>query len=114
MTITNEDELNEAGRRLLEGSNAQGVLITRGSEGMSLFEKDKAPLHLPIHPLSYAIRDIVDTNGAGDTVAATFTLALTAGASMVEAAYLANAAAALVVRRLGNASNTPEELAGVL
>jgi rfaE bifunctional protein kinase chain/domain len=114
MTINNTDELNEAGRRLLEGSKAQGVLITRGSEGMSLFEEGKAPLHLPIHPLSYAIRDIVDTNGAGDTVAATFTLALTAGANMVEAAYLANAAAALVVRRLGNASNTPEELAGVL
>ncbi len=113
MTITTQAELDAAGQHLLDGSNAQGVLITRGSEGMSLFEQGKAPLHLPIYPLPYA-SEIVDTNGAGDTVAATFTLALTAGASMPEAAYLANAAAALVVRRLGAASNTPEELKSIL
>jgi D-glycero-beta-D-manno-heptose-7-phosphate kinase len=113
MTIQNQTDLDEAGRRLLAGSNAQGVLITRGSEGMSLFEVGRAPLHLPIYPLSPA-SEIVDTNGAGDTVAATFTLALTAGASMAEAAYLANAAAALVVRRLGCASNTPTELTSIL
>ncbi len=115
MTIRNEDDLNEAGQRLLTGSNAQGVLITRGSEGISLFETGKTPLHLPIYPLPLPFgSEIVDTNGAGDTVAATFTLALTAGATMYEAAYLANAAAALVVRRLGCASNTPEELMGIL
>jgi D-glycero-beta-D-manno-heptose-7-phosphate kinase len=113
MTITTEEQLNEAGQRLLTGSNAQGVLITRGSEGMSLFEVDKAPLHLPVHRIPYA-SEIVDTNGAGDTVAATFTLALTAGANMAEAAFLANAAASLVVRRLGCASNTPEELMSVI
>ncbi|GCE14278.1 bifunctional heptose 7-phosphate kinase/heptose 1-phosphate adenyltransferase [Tengunoibacter tsumagoiensis] len=113
MTITNAEELEEAGRRLLEGTDAQGVLITRGSEGMSLFERGKQSVHLPLHPLPYA-SEIVDTNGAGDTVAATFTLALTAGASMSEAAYLANAAAALVVRRLGCASNTPEELKNII
>lgn len=108
-TIRTEDDLREAGNMLLEGSHAQGVLITRGSEGMSLFEAGKTSLHLPIHRLDHA-SEIVDTNGAGDTVAATFTLALTCGASMAEAAYIANAAAALVVRRLGCASNTPEEL----
>lgn len=113
MTITSEVELNEAGRLLLQGSKAKGVLITRGSEGMSLFEEDKPSLHLPIHQLANA-SEIVDTNGAGDTVAATFTLALTAGASMEEAAYLANAAAARVVRRLGCASNTPEDLMSIL
>jgi rfaE bifunctional protein kinase chain/domain len=113
MTITNLTELDEAGQRLLNGSNAQSVLITRGSEGMSLFEEGRPPLHLPIHTLPFT-SEIVDTNGAGDTVAATFTLALTAGAGMAEAAYLANAAAALVVRRLGCASNTPEELMSVL
>jgi D-glycero-beta-D-manno-heptose-7-phosphate kinase len=107
--ITSLAELNTAGQRLLDGSHAQSVLVTRGSEGMSLFEEGKPPLHLPIHRLDHAI-EVVDTNGAGDTVAATFTLALTAGASFAEAAYLANAAAALVVRRLGAASNTPEEL----
>ncbi len=108
-TITSEAELNEAGQRLLDGSKAQSVLITRGAEGMSLFEVDHPPLHLPVHRLDHS-SEIVDTNGAGDTVAATFTLALAAGASFAEAAYLANAAAALVVRRLGCASNTPEEL----
>ncbi|MDQ6644922.1 MAG: bifunctional ADP-heptose synthase [Chloroflexota bacterium] len=109
MTIRSTAELDEAGHRLLAGSHAHGVLITRGAEGMSLFEAGKAPLHLPVHRLDHA-SEIVDTNGAGDTVAATFTLALTTGASMAEAAYIANAAAALVVRRLGCASNTPEEL----
>jgi rfaE bifunctional protein kinase chain/domain len=113
MTINNENDLNEAGRRLLEGSHALGILITRGSEGMSLFELGQPPLHLPTFPLSQS-SEIVDTNGAGDTVAATFALALTSGATMAEAAYLANAAAARVVRRLGCASNTPEELMGLL
>ncbi|GER82756.1 ADP-heptose synthase [Thermogemmatispora aurantia] len=114
MTIHNEEELNEAGRRLLEGSQARGVLITRGSEGMSLFEIGREPLHLPIYRLNRHSSEVVDTNGAGDTVAATFTLALTAGATMAEAAFLSNVAAALVVRRLGCASNTPEELMDAL
>jgi len=107
--ITSKADLEEAGQRLLDGSHAKSVLVTRGGEGMSLFEIDKPPLHLPVHQLDHGI-EVVDTNGAGDTVAGTFTLALTAGASFAESAYLANAAAALVVRRLGCASNTPEEL----
>lgn len=110
LTIHNMDDLNEVARRLLASTNAQSILITRGSEGMSLFVADGESLHLPIFPLNHHPVEIVDTNGAGDTVAATFTLALTAGASFAEAAYLANAAAALVVRRLGCASNTPQEL----
>lgn len=110
MTITSQETLNEVGRLLLVGSNAQSILLTRGSEGMSLFVAGEEPLHLPVFPLNHHPIEIVDTNGAGDTVAATFTLALTAGASFAEAAELANAAAALVVRRLGCASNTPQEL----
>jgi D-glycero-beta-D-manno-heptose-7-phosphate kinase len=113
MTINSQAQLNDAGQRLLDVCHAQGVLITRGAEGMSLFEAGQPPLHLPIHRLIPA-SEIVDTNGAGDTVAATFTLALTCGASMAEAAYIANAAAALVVRRLGCASNTREELMNVI
>ena len=113
MTIHSQAELEEAGQRLLDGSHAKSVLITRGAEGMSLFEAGKPPLHLPVHRLDRAI-EVVDTNGAGDTVAATFTLALAAGATFAEAAYLANAAAALVVRRLGCASNTPGELMGAI
>jgi rfaE bifunctional protein kinase chain/domain len=107
--ITSQADLEEAGQQLLDGSHARSVLLTRGREGMSLFEIDKPPLHLPVHKLDHGI-EVVDTNGAGDTVAATFTLALTAGASFAQSAFLANAAAALVVRRLGCASNTPEEL----
>jgi D-glycero-beta-D-manno-heptose-7-phosphate kinase len=110
ITVTNKETLNEVGRLLLAGSNAQSILLTRGGEGMSLFVAGEEPLHLPVFLLNHHPIEIVDTNGAGDTVAATFTLALTAGASFAEAAELANAAAALVVRRLGCASNTPQEL----
>jgi D-glycero-beta-D-manno-heptose-7-phosphate kinase len=113
MTINTREELDQAGQRLLDGSAAQSILITRGAEGMSLFVAGKAPLHLPVYRFDHA-SEIVDTNGAGDTVAATCTLALAAGASFSEAAYLANAAAALVVRRLGCASNTPQELMSAL
>jgi D-glycero-beta-D-manno-heptose-7-phosphate kinase len=106
--ITDRASLEAAGEQLLAGTQAQGVLITRGSEGMSLFELGKPPLHLPASNLT----EVRDTTGAGDTVAATFTLALAAGAEMAHAALLANIAASLVVRRLGCASNTPEELIG--
>lgn len=112
ITITDEATLNEAGYRLLNGSNARCILLTRGSEGMSLFVAGEEPFHLPVFSLNHHPTEVVDTNGAGDTVAATFILALTAGASFAEAAWLANAAAALVVRRLGPASNTPQELMG--
>ena len=105
-TISDLPSLEAAGEQLLAGTQARGVLITRGSEGMSLFEVGKPPLHLPASNLT----EVRDTNGAGDTVAATFTLALAAGAEMAEAALLANIAAGLVVRRLGCATNTPEEL----
>ncbi len=105
-TMSDLASLETAGQHLLAGTQAQGVLITRGSEGMSLFEVDKPPLHLPASNLT----EVSDTTGAGDTVTATFTLALAAGADMAQAAMLANIAASLVVRRLGCASNTPEEL----
>ncbi|GHO43652.1 bifunctional heptose 7-phosphate kinase/heptose 1-phosphate adenyltransferase [Ktedonospora formicarum] len=112
-TIETSEDLDRAGQRLLDECNAQSVLVTRGSEGMSLFEANHPPVHLPVYPLE-AASNVVDPNGAGDTVAATFTLSLTGGASKAEAAYLANVAAALVVRRLGCASNTPEELVRVI
>jgi rfaE bifunctional protein kinase chain/domain len=104
--IHDRASLEAAGRELLERTNAQGLLITRGSEGMSLFERNQPPLHLP----AFYLGEVADPTGAGDTVAATFTLALTAGASQTEAATLANIAAGLVIQRLGNATNTPEEL----
>jgi rfaE bifunctional protein kinase chain/domain len=107
--IRSPRDLDRAGTELLEKTNAQGVLITRGSEGMSLFERDRPPVHLPAH-----LTEVSDPTGAGDTVAATFTLALTVGASMAAAARLANTAAGLVVRRVGCATTTPAELAAAI
>src|SRR6185312_16273355 len=106
MRIHDRASLEIAGKELLERTHAEGLLITRGSEGMSLFERDQPPLHLPV----FYHGEVADPTGAGDTVAATFTLALTAGATQAEAALLANVAAGLVIQRLGNATNTPEEL----
>jgi D-glycero-beta-D-manno-heptose-7-phosphate kinase len=106
MRISDRASLEAAGRRLLDATQTQGVLITRGSEGMSLFQQHAAPVHLPASNLT----EVSDTTGAGDTVSAAFTLALVAGASMTEAAVLSTIAAGLVVRRLGCATTSPAEL----
>ncbi|MBV8087669.1 MAG: bifunctional hydroxymethylpyrimidine kinase/phosphomethylpyrimidine kinase [Chloroflexi bacterium] len=103
-------DLEAGGRELVRGMEAQGVLITRGSEGMSVFEASGVVHHLPVSNM-FEVRDV---SGAGDTVAATFTLALLAGASMLEAAQLGNIAAGLVVRRVGAATTTREELAAAI
>jgi rfaE bifunctional protein kinase chain/domain len=105
-TITDLASLEAAGEQLLERTQARSVLITRGSEGMSLFEAGKPPLHIA----ASNVIEVADPTGAGDTVAATFTLALAVGAEPAQAAILANIAAGLVVRQLGCATNTPEEL----
>lgn len=110
VTITDRASLEDAGRRLLATTHTQGVLITRGSEGMCLFERDRAPLHLPVANLT----EVSDPTGAGDTVSATFTLAVVAGASMAEAAVLSTIAAGQVVRRLGCATTTPAEMEGAI
>jgi D-beta-D-heptose 7-phosphate kinase/D-beta-D-heptose 1-phosphate adenosyltransferase len=104
--ICDDATLREAGRRLLKGMDARLVLITRGSDGMSLFERGGAEAHLP----AWHLEDVRDPTGAGDTVAAVFTLALVSGAEPYEAAYLANVAAGLVVRKLGAATTTRDEL----
>lgn len=116
--ITDGPSLNRAGERLLEMTGADAVLITRGSQGMSLFTRYGEPFHLPASNRT----EVADPTGAGDTVAATFTLALTATAGEPEsgdtryrdAAILANLAAGLVVQRLGCATNTPAELAAAV
>ncbi|MFI5267405.1 MAG: bifunctional heptose 7-phosphate kinase/heptose 1-phosphate adenyltransferase [Chloroflexota bacterium] len=100
-------DLEQGGLELVRGMEARGVLVTRGSEGMSVFEANGAIHHLPVSNM-FEVRDVT---GAGDTVAATFTLALLAGATMVEAAQLGNIAAGLVVRKVGAATITRDELA---
>jgi bifunctional ADP-heptose synthase (sugar kinase/adenylyltransferase) len=84
----------------------QCVLITRGSRGMALFEPEAPTVHIPIHGSD----QIADVTGAGDTVMATMTLALAAGATFEEAARLANYAGGIVVMKRGTATVTPQEL----
>jgi rfaE bifunctional protein kinase chain/domain len=107
--IHDMDSLEKAGKSLARLTGAQSVLITRGSEGMSLFEQENNPVHIPVRAV-----DARDTTGAGDTVAATFALALTSGATTSDAATLANIAASLVVQHLGCATNTANELLQVV
>lgn len=98
--IVSEEDLERAGEELRLGMDAQGVLITRGSQGMSLFEQDKPVTHFP--PTN--LREVFDPTGAGDTACAVFTLALLAGTDMPTAAELSNIAAGEVVKRLGAAT----------
>jgi rfaE bifunctional protein kinase chain/domain len=102
--------LEKAGRELLTRTRAAGVLITRGSRGMALFEPVRPTVHIPI----YGTDQIADVTGAGDTVIATMTLALAAGATPLEAARLANYAAGIVVMKRGTATVTAEELKRVI
>jgi rfaE bifunctional protein kinase chain/domain len=101
-----EGRLERAGRRLLRRLQTSAVLVTRGSDGMALFEPGKKTEHIPI----YGTDEVADVTGAGDTVIATFTLALAAGASALEASLLANYAGGIVVMKRGTATVEKEEL----
>jgi rfaE bifunctional protein kinase chain/domain len=101
-----QDALERAGRTLLERLRSAAVLITRGSRGMALFEPGKHTAVIPI----VGSDEIADVTGAGDTVIATFTLAVAAGASFLEAAHLANHAGGIVVMKRGTATVTSREL----
>jgi rfaE bifunctional protein kinase chain/domain len=98
--------LESAGRRMLRRLGARAVLVTRGSDGMALFESGQPTVHIPIHGSD----QVADVTGAGDTVIATFTLALAAGATPAEAARLANYAGGIVVMKRGTATVSRAEL----
>jgi rfaE bifunctional protein kinase chain/domain len=98
--------LEAAGRTLLRRLGVKAVLITRGSDGMALFEPRRATVHVPI----YGTDQVADVTGAGDTVIATFTLALAAGADPLEASLLANYAGGIVVMKRGTATVSEIEL----
>jgi rfaE bifunctional protein kinase chain/domain len=98
--------LETAGREILAQTSMQAVLITRGSRGMALFEPDKPTVHISI----FGSDEIADVTGAGDTVMATVTLALAAGATFEQAARLANYAGGIVVMKRGTATVSPAEL----
>jgi D-beta-D-heptose 7-phosphate kinase/D-beta-D-heptose 1-phosphate adenosyltransferase len=97
--------LKEAGRVLLNNLKCSSVLITRGEDGMSLFESDGTVTHIPT-----CAREVYDVTGAGDTVIATFVLALCAGASLKESASISNHAAGIVVGEIGAVAVKPEIL----
>jgi len=93
------------GERLLAELHPALLLITLGELGMLLCQRGQKPFHIPT-----VAQEVFDVSGAGDTVIATFTLAVAAGASPVEAALLSNHAAGIVVGKVGTATTTPEEL----
>jgi len=101
-----ERTVEKAGRQLLERLDARLLLVTRGSRGMALLERDGATTFVPIHGTD----EIADVTGAGDTVISTFTLALASGATPLQAATLANVAGGLVVMKRGTATVLPSEL----
>jgi rfaE bifunctional protein kinase chain/domain len=100
------EALESAARAMARRIGCRTVLVTRGSRGMALFEGDAPPLRLPVHGTD----QVADVTGAGDTVLATFALALASRATAAEAALLANFAGGVVVMKTGTAVVTPEEL----
>jgi D-glycero-beta-D-manno-heptose-7-phosphate kinase len=99
-------ELVRAGHATLSTMKLDALLVTRGRHGIALFESGKRLTHIPVHGSDQS----VDVTGAGDTVLATYTLALACGASALESAHIANIAGGLVVMKRGTATVTREEL----
>ena len=107
--IDDDQSLMRAGTHLLEELGCKVVLITQGDRGMTLFENDGQPTHIPT-----VARKVFDVSGAGDTVIATFPLALAAGLKPGQAATLANLAAGIVVGEVGTATVPAAKLKEVL
>jgi len=106
MPVGEVDSSVRAGKALQKALGCQAVLVTRGRSGMALLEKGHPPDLVPVHGQEEA----VDVTGAGDTVIATLAMALAAGASLGEAARIANVAGALVVRKPGTATVCADEI----
>ncbi len=105
IAISGTRDLSRAARRILTESGIEHLLVTRGEEGMALFEDNSRVTYIPT-----IAQEVFDVTGAGDTVISTLTLGLVAGLSILESAVLSNIAAGIVVGKLGTASVTPEEL----
>jgi len=107
LTDNGDENVQFVAETLQQSLDCEAILITRGSRGMALFEKNgSGPLFIPV----YGTDQVADVTGAGDTVIATFTLALAAGASYAEAAKLANYAGGIVVMKMGTATASNDEL----
>ena len=94
--IKSSYDVTDAGKKILERLNAGNVLLTLGSEGIAVFEKNKTEKRL-----ATKARKVADVSGAGDTVISTLTMALAAGCDIMEASYLANYAAGIVCEEVG-------------
>lgn len=106
-----EKAILDLGKKILKALNAKSILITRSAQGMSLFEKGTK---IKTTTIRATAKEVFDVTGAGDTVISVLTLALACGASLQEAAYIANEAAGLVVAKLGTACVSPKEIKEVL
>jgi len=106
--LSNE-QVEKAGEEILSRISAKYLILKRGENGMSVFEKDQKFYHIPANA-----KEVYDVTGAGDTVIATAALALLSGATIREAAFLANAAAGVVVGKIGTAAIHADELLGTL
>jgi rfaE bifunctional protein kinase chain/domain len=102
-------EIPEVAQQLLGATDWEAVLFTLGSEGMALAQRDR-----PVERIPARVREVFDVTGAGDTVVAVLALALGAGVPLSEAAHVANAAAGVVVGKVGTAVCTPEDLKAAL
>jgi rfaE bifunctional protein kinase chain/domain len=102
-------QVEKAGERILSRIEAKYLILKRGERGLTVFEKGKKEIHIPT-----IAKEVFDVTGAGDTVIATASLALLSDASILEAAMLANAAAGVVVGKIGTATVTPGELINAL
>ena len=107
--IDGEESLRAAGRALLKRLEVTAVLVTRGEQGMSLFEANDRLTHIPT-----VAKQVYDVTGAGDTVVSTLALCIAAGANLGDAARVANHAAGIVVGMIGTAVVHKEALAGAL
>ncbi len=103
--IVSETDLMDVGTGLLKKLKAKSILITRGADGMSLFQDGAEPTHIP----AFA-RKVFDVTGAGDTVIASFVAAICSGADLVEASIVANAGAGITVAEVGTATVTVPQL----
>jgi len=103
--IVDEGTLVDAGERLLKELKCRAVLLTRGKEGMTLFEQGKRRQNIKT-----VAREIYDVTGAGDTVISSFTLAQVSGTSLKTAAVIANHAAGIVVGKVGTATASPQQI----
>ena len=108
--LPDEAALVDAGRALLKELSADGVLVTRGEQGMMLFSRDGTVTDIPVSDRS----EVYDVSGAGDTCVATVILALAAGIEAPEAARLSNVASGIAVRKLGTATVSAAELVRAL